>query len=284
MADPVTPAAETAPLIPQHIVDMLIGYGQNIGFALLTLVIGWMLANWLGSFVGKRLDKITKGDLTLSNILGRAARVTALILTFIVVLGRFGVQTASLVAVLGAAGLAIGLALQGTLSNVAAGVMLLFFRSFKIGDVIDADCAIGKVRDIGLFITQLDTPDNVRVIIPNSRLWGNQIKNIVANPTRRCDMVFSISYSDDMELAKTIAREIVTADARVLKEPAPMIVIGQLGESSVDLFVRPWVNTPEFWDVKFTLIQAIKKAFDERGLTIPFPQRDVHLYQAAPKG
>jgi small conductance mechanosensitive channel len=284
MAEPVAPVAETAPLIPQHIMDLLIGYGQSIGFALLTLIVGWILANWIGSFVSKRVEKLTKGDVTLANILGKAVRITALILTFIVVLGRVGVQTASLVAVLGAAGLAIGLALQGTLSNVAAGVMLLFFRPFKIGDVIDADGAIGKVREIGLFITELDTPDNIRVIIPNGRLWGNQIKNIVANPTRRCDMVFSISYSDDMELAKTIAREIVTADARVLTDPVPMIVIGQLGESSVDLFVRPWVKTAEFWDVKFTLIQAIKKAFDERGITIPFPQRDVHLYQAAPKG
>jgi len=275
-----TPEASTA-AVDAATMRMIIDYGSQALLAILVLVVGWILSRWLGAFVAKRMERITHGDVTLASVFGRVIRVTGLILTILVVLSQFGVQTTTLVAVLGAAGLTIGLALQGTLSNVAAGVMLIIFRPFKVGDVIDAGGALGKVLDIGLFITQLNTPDNVRIYLPNSTIWGNQIKNIVANDTRRLDLIFSISYGDDMDKAKAIAKDILAADARILADPAPTIVIGELGDSSVNLFVRPWVKTAEYWDVKWTMIQAIKKAFDERGITIPFPQRDVHLFQAS---
>ncbi len=282
MADVDTVIVATTPAtINATTMRMIIDYGSQALLAIVVLVVGWILSRWMGAFVAKRMEKITHGDVTLANVFGRVIRVTGMILTILVVLSQFGVQTTTLVAVLGAAGLTIGLALQGTLSNVAAGVMLIIFRPFKVGDVIDAGGALGKVLDIGLFITQLNTPDNVRIYLPNSNVWGNQIKNIVANDTRRLDMVFGISYGDDMDKAKAIAKEILAADARILADPAPTIVIGELGDSSVNLFVRPWVKTAEYWDVKWTMIQAIKKAFDERGITIPFPQRDVHLFQAS---
>lgn len=267
--------------VSPELVDTLIAHGKQVAFAVLILIAGWMISRWLGAFAASRIATVTKGDLTIPAIFGKIVRIAGLVLTIIVVLGQFGVQTTSLVALIGAAGLTIGLALQGTLSNVAAGVMLLIFRPFKVGDVIDTDGVVGKVLDIGLFITELNTPDNIRVILPNSRIWGNQIKNIVANPTRRLDLVFSISYGDDMEKAKGIVREVLAGEKRILADPAPMIVVGQFGDSSVDLFIRPWVNTAEYWDVRFALLQGIKQAFDEKGITIPFPQRDVHLHQAS---
>jgi len=284
MAEP-TAATETtsttSPLLSPELIDTLIVHGKQIAFAVLILIIGWMVSRWLGAFAAARIATVTKGDQTIPNIFGKIVRIAGLVLTVIVVLGQFGVQTTSLVALIGAAGLTIGLALQGTLSNVASGVMLLIFRPFKVGDVIDTDGVVGKVLDIGLFITELNTPDNIRVILPNSRIWGNQIKNIVANPTRRLDLVFSISYGDDMEKAKSVVREVLAGEKRILPEPAPMIVVGQFGDSSVDLFIRPWVNTAEYWDVRFALLQGIKQAFDQQGITIPFPQRDVHLHQAS---
>lgn len=274
----VDTSASDGSLDPE-LVKMAIEYGSSALLAIIVLFAGWMLSRWLGAFVAKRMEKLTKGDVTLAAIFGKVVRMSGMVLTGLVVLSQFGVQTTTLVALLGAAGLTIGLALQGTLANVAAGVMLLIFRPFKLGDVIEVSGVVGKVRDIGLFITQLDTPDNIRVYLPNSGVWGNQIKNLVENPTRRLDLVFSISYKDDMDQALAIAKEIVEADPRVQKDPAPLYVVGQLGDSSVDLFIRPWVTPADLWPLRFALIQNIKKAFDERGITIPYPQRDVHMFQ-----
>lgn len=258
---------------------MVVEYGGSALLAIIVLLAGWMCSRWLGAFVATRMEKLTKGDVTLAAIFGKVVRMAGMVLTGLVVLSQFGVETTSLIAMVGAVGLTIGLALQGTLANVAAGVMLLIFRPFKIGDVIDVSNVVGTVRDIGLFITQLDTPDNIRVFLPNSDVWGNTIKNLVENPIRRLDLVFSISYKDDIDKALAIAKEVVEADPRVSTEKPPLYVVGQLGESSVDLFIRPWVTPADLWPLRFALLQNIKKAFDERGVTIPYPQRDVHLFQ-----
>lgn len=282
MADATAPASPTTPSdtsIDPEMMKMVIEYGSSALLAIIVLIAGWMLSRWLGAFVAKRMEKLTHGDVTLAAIFGKVIRMSGMVLTGLVVLSQFGVQTTTLVAMLGAIGLTIGLALQGTLANVAAGVMLLIFRPFKIGDVIEVSGVLGTVRDIGLFICQLDTPDNIRVFLPNSSVWGNQIKNLVENPIRRLDLVFSISYKDDIDKALAIAKEIVEADPRVSTEKPPLFVVGQLGESSVDLFIRPWVTPADLWPLRFALLQNIKKAFDERGVTIPYPQRDVHLFQ-----
>ncbi len=282
MADATAPAPTTSSTetsFDPEVVKLVIDYGSSALLAIIVLVAGWMLSRWLGAFVAKRMEKLTHGDVTLAAIFGKVFRMTGMVLTGLVVLSQFGVQTTTLVAMLGAVGLTIGLALQGTLANVAAGVMLLIFRPFKLGDVIEVSGVIGTVRDIGLFICQLDTPDNIRVFLPNSSVWGNQIKNLVENPIRRLDLIFSISYRDDVDKALAIAKEIVEADPRVSTEKPPLYALGQLGESSVDLFVRPWVKPADLWPLRFALLQNVKKAFDERGITIPYPQRDVHLFQ-----
>ena len=267
--------------IDQKYIDLAIHYGQNAVIAILILCGGWWVSLWISNLLKGRVMAIGKGDETLASVLAKVTRIAIMVLTVIIVLGQFGVQTASLVALLGAAGLAIGLALQGTLSNVAAGVMLLVLRPFKLGDVVDIDGINGTVKDIGLFMTQINTPDNVAVLVPNNRIWGAPIRNFAGNKTRRLDLMFSIAYEDDIDKALKIIADLVLADARTLKDPEPVFVVGQLGESSVDLFVRPWVNHGEYWDLRFTLIKAVKQAFDKEGITVPYPQRVVHTTVSA---
>jgi len=267
--------------IDQKYIDMTFHYGQNAVIAIMILCGGWWISYWVSNLLKGRVMAIGKGDETLASVLAKVSRIALMVLTVIIVLGQFGVQTASLVALLGAAGLAIGLALQGTLSNVAAGVMLLVLRPFKLGDIVDIDGINGAVKDIGLFMTQINTPDNVAVLVPNNRIWGAPIRNFAGNKTRRLDLVFSIAYEDDVDKAIQLIADIVTADARTLKDPEPLFVVGQLGESSVDLFIRPWVNHADYWDLNFALIKAVKQAFIKEGITIPFPQRVVHMPVAA---
>jgi small conductance mechanosensitive channel len=196
-------------------------------------------------------------------------------------LGQAGVSTAPFVAVIGAAGLAVDFALQGSLSNFAAGVMIIFFRPFRVGDVIEGGGTLGAVEEIQVFATILKTADNKRIIVPNSALTSGNIINYSANPNRRVDLVFGIGYDDDMAKAKGIAMEILARHPLVLKDPAPEVVVGQLADSSVNLYVRPWVRNADYWATYFDLIESIKGAFDKQGITIPFPQRDVHLHQVA---
>jgi small conductance mechanosensitive channel len=203
--------------------------------------------------------------------------------TIIAVLNRFGVETTSFVAVMGAAGLAIGLALQGTLSSVAAGVMLLFFRPFKVGDYIDAAGIAGTVKKTTLFITEMATPDNVMMVVPNASLWGVPIHNYSTNPTRRLDLTVGIGYDDDMDKAQAALLALVEADARVLKDPAPMTAITNLGDNAVDVMVRFWCAAGDYWTVKFDLTKAIKASMDAQGISIPYPQRDVHLHHVSGK-
>lgn len=243
--------------------------------ALLIFFIGHLVAKMVARLIGKVLGR-TKLDVILVEFI--QSLVNALLLVFVVVaaLDQLGVNTNSVIAVLGAAGLAIGLALQGSLQNFAAGFMLLIFRPFKGGDFVEAAGTSGVIDKIGIFSTTMHTGDNKQVIIPNGTIYSSNIINYSARGTRRIDMVFSIGYSDDIRLARDVIAKVISADARVLPEPEPLIAVGELGASSVNFFVRPWVKSDDFWPVRFDLTEKIKLAFDENGISIPFPQMDIH--------
>ena len=205
----------------------------------------------------------------------------AALMVFVVLaaLGQLGVQTTSFIAVLGAAGLAVGLALQGSLSNFAAGVMMIIFRPFKIGDYVEGGGTGGTVKAIHIFTTTLTTPDNKRVVVPNSKMMGDNITNYSAEGTRRLDLTASISYDDSIDKAKAALLDLLAKEPRVLKDPAPFVGVLKLGDSSVDFAVRPWVKSEDYGDVSFALTEAIKKRLDADGFTMPFPQQDIHLYK-----
>jgi len=194
------------------------------------------------------------------------------------VLNQFGVETASLIALLGTIGLAIGLALQGTLSNIASGVMLLLLRPFNVGDTVDIAGTGGVVDEIGLFVIEMHTFDNIAITIPNSKVWGSKIENYTRNALRRVDLDFGISYEDDIDKAMDIVREILDADERVLPEPETLIAVGSLGDSAVVLRVRPWTSTEHVWPLRYDLIKKVKQRFDQENITFPFPQRELHVY------
>lgn len=261
-------------------ISLLTTYGLNVIGAILILIIGKIIANWVQSRVASWLGKSSKVDDTLTGFLSNLARYVVLIATVLAVLAQFGIETTSLIAVLGAASLAIGLALQGTLSNVAAGVMLLFFRPFKTGDVVETAGIKGSVKSITLFVTELATPDNVQILVPNSQVWGTIVKNYSHHATRRVDLVMGIDYGDDIDKAQSVVQQVVKADSRVLADPAPMVVVGNLGESSVDLTIRVWCQASDYWPVKFDLTKTLKQRFDVEKLSIPFPQRTIHMVKA----
>jgi small conductance mechanosensitive channel len=261
----------------QQGVTLLTAYGLKIIGALLILFIGRMVANWVQAKVAFQLGKSGKVDETLTGFLANLARYVVLIATVLAVLAQFGIETTSLIAVLGAASLAIGLALQGTLSNVAAGVMLMLFRPFKAGDYVETAGIAGSVKSITLFVTELATPDNVQIMVPNSQVWGTIVKNYSHHATRRVDLVIGIDYGDDIDKAQAVVQQVVKADSRVLADPAPMVVVGNLGENSVDLTIRVWCQAGDYWPVKFDLTKTLKQRFDAEQLTIPFPQRMVHM-------
>lgn len=257
-------------------------WSVKIFIALLIFLIGQMVAKIIARILGKVLSH-TKLDKILVDFI--QSLVNALLLVFVIVaaLDQLGVNTNSVIAVLGAAGLAIGLALQGSLQNFAAGFMLLIFRPFKDGDFVEAAGTSGIVEKIGIFSTTLRTGDNKEVIIPNGSIYSSNIINYSKRPTRRIDMIFSIGYHDDIRLARDVIAGIIKTEPRILFEPEPQIVVGELGASSVNFYVRPWVKTDDYWDVRFSLNEKIKLAFDEHGITIPFPQMDVHWNKQAPK-
>ncbi len=257
-------------------------WSMKIFIALLIFLIGQMVAKIIARILGKVLSH-TKLDKILVDFI--QSLVNALLLVFVIVaaLDQLGVNTNSVIAVLGAAGLAIGLALQGSLQNFAAGFMLLIFRPFKDGDFVEAAGTSGIVEKIGIFSTTLRTGDNKEVIIPNGSIYSSNIINYSKRPTRRIDMIFSIGYHDDIRLARDVIAGIIKTEPRILFEPEPQIVVGELGASSVNFYVRPWVKTDDYWDVRFSLNEKIKLAFDEHGITIPFPQMDVHWNKQAPK-
>ena len=253
--------------------------GMSLIGAIIILVIGFTIAGWTSKRVRKSALKSEKFDDTLAPVFGQVIKVVILVVTLLAVLGQFGVETASIIAILGAAGLAVGLALQGTLSNVAAGMMLLILRPFKVGDVIEVSGTLGVVDEVGLFTTDMHSFDNVGITMPNSRVWGAEIKNLTQFDTRRCDLEFGISYTDDMDKAIGLIKDILAADDRILEEPETLIAISALGDSSVVIRVRPWTETGNLWPLRYDLTKRVKEVFDENDISIPFPQRDVHLFQ-----
>lgn len=269
---------ETFNQYSESLVPLFVEYGLSVIGALLILFIGWTVAGWASKKVVKKATISKKIDETLIPILGQTVRILLLLVTVLAVLNQFGVETASVIAVLGASALAIGLALQGTLSNVAAGAMLLILRPFKVGDAVIIGGTTGVVDSIGLFTTEMHTFDNIGVSMPNSRVWGNEIQNLNQFETRRVDMEFGISYDDDMDKAIKIIKNILNADKRVLPEPEPLLAIGNLGDSSVVIRVRPWTNTPNVWPLRYDIIKKVKEEFDKNDVTFPFPQRDVHMF------
>lgn len=243
---------------------------------LILLFVAWLVAGWVAAIVRRACEK-AKIDLTLSKFFAKAARWSILILALLACLGVFGVNTTSFAAVLAAAGLAVGLALQGSLSNFAAGVMLLIFRPFKVGDVVSVSGQTGKVNEIELFTTTLDTPDNRRLILPNSAVFGSTIENITYHDTRRVEVVVGVDYSADIDTTRSVLTEAATGVPNRLDDPAPVVVLGELGASSVDWKIRIWCRTADFWSVKEAATRAVKMALDRAGITIPFPQMDVHV-------
>jgi len=260
-------------------IAFLIRMGMQALAAIAILVVGWLIAATGERSVRKRAARSQTMDATLAIVLAKITRALILAVTLIAVLNQFGVQTTSLIALLGAAGLAIGLALQGALSNVAAGIMLLMLRPFRVGDVVEFGSTLGTVDEIGLFVTSMHRPDNIAMIVPNSQVWGNTIMNYGRNDTRRVDMIFGISYSDDMDKAVGIISTLIDADQRFLKEPEPLVAVAELADSSVNIFARPWVNRQDFFAAKLDLTRKVKERFDSEGISIPFPQQDVHLHQ-----
>jgi len=253
-------------------------YGLRIAGAVLLLVVGWTAAAWSRRAVGGLVERSQRLDPTLKPLFGNLARYLVLALTLVAVLSQFGVQTASIIAVLGAAGLAIGFALQGTLQNVAAGVMLLSLRPFRIGDYIDAEGISGTVVEIGVFTTELRTFDGVYLFVPNARLWNQAVHNYSRNPTRRLDVPVGIHYDDDVEAAMGTLREMLSSDERVLADPAPEVMLKELADSSVNLNMRCWAKAGDYWPLLWDLNKQAKLRLEAAGCTIPFPQRDVHLH------
>lgn len=262
--------------ITDEIVLIVTQYGLDVIGALIILIVGYIISKRVPSILIRLMGK--RGiDPTVSGFLGSLARFAILAITLLLVLAQFGVQTASLIAVLGAAGLAIGLALQGTLSNVAGGVMLLIFRPMKVGQYVEVAGHGGTVKSISLFTSELATPDNIQIIIPNGSVWGSAIRNFSFHPTRRMDLVVGISYDDDIDKARGNIDRLIQADERSLMEPAHVIEVIELADSSVNFTVRVWCENANYFPLKFALTKAIKQTFDKEGISIPYPQRDVHL-------
>jgi len=268
----------------QEIIDQVIAvsttYGLNVLGAIAILIFGWMVAGWAKGATAKALGRIKAVDEMLTGFFSSLIKYVIIAFTLVAVLNRFGVETTSFVAVIGAAGLAIGLALQGTLSNVAAGVMLLLFRPFKVGDFIEGGGLSGTIKEAGLFTTKLATADNIHIVAPNSQLWGSAIRNFSHHPTRRVDLSIGIGYGDDIDKAIDVIKSIAAEDARIHTDPAPFVEVANLGDNAVELVVRVWADNGDYWAVKFAMTKAIKQTFDKKGISFPFPQRDVYIHQA----
>lgn len=255
---------------------LAVSYGLSVVGALIILIVGFWIAGRARHAMENWLARIDSVDETLSRFLGGLVRYIVIAVTLLAVLSEFGVQTASLLAVLGAAGLAIGLALQGTLSNVAAGVMLLFLRPFKLGDFIEAGGVSGTVKDMSLFRVELSTPDNVQIFVPNSDIWASAILNYSYNDTRRVEIECGIAYSDDIGTAMEVMKKVVGGDARVLADPEPVYAVKSLGDSSVNVIARVWVKASDYWPFTFDKTREIKEGYDAAGLNIPFPTQTVY--------
>lgn len=265
-----------------QLVVLVTEHGTSIGAKLVAAILIFLVGRWLARVITnvarKAFQKANMED-TLEKFLCNMLNAVLLVVVVIAAIGALGVQTTSLLAVLGAAGLAVGLALQGSLSNFASGVLIVAFRPYKVGDFIEAGGVAGTVKEVQIFTTIIHAPDNKKILVPNSQIMAGTIVNYSANPTRRLDLVVGCSYGDDLDDVRKVLNEIVASDERILEDPAPTIEVVALGESSVNFVVRPWVNSSDYWAVHFHLHEQVKKRFDQAGLHIPFPQRDVHVYQ-----
>ena len=250
-------------------------YSLQVIGAIIILVVGWIAAG-LAKKIVRRLLLKTKTDESVISFVGHLTYFLILIFTVLAALAKFGVQTASFIAVLGAAGLAIGLALQSTLANFAAGILILILRPFRIGDYIEGAGVAGTVKEIELFTTVLATVDNIKILVPNGKLYGDVIKNISGYDSRRIDIVVGIGYGSPIGKAVEILGALIKEDVRILPDPPPQVAVSELTDSSVNLVFRPWVKKEDYWDVRFDLIRKIKESFDRNGIEIPFPQRVVH--------
>jgi len=255
--------------------DLVTIYAIKIVVSLLIFFVGKKLASW-ATKISLNLMKRSNVDETLSKFFSNIIYGLLIVVVVLAALSNLGINTTSFVAILGAAGLAIGLAFKDTFANIGAGVLIVFFRPFKIGDFIQASGEMGTVEEINLFSTMMKTGDNKQVIIPNSSIVGGNITNFSTKDTRRVDFVFGIGYDDDLKLAKSTLEEIVSSDERSLDEPAPFVAVSELADSSVNFVVRVWVKSEDYWGVYFDTIEKVKLTFDEKGISIPYPQMDVH--------
>lgn len=260
-----------------RIQGLIVSCGAQVLVAIIILVVGRFAALGIRSLLVKIMKK-SKVDETLVSFVASLSYVAIMTFVVLAALARMGVQTTSFVAVIGAAGLAIGFALQGSLSNFAAGVLMIIFKPFKLGDFIEGGGTAGVVEEIGIFVTELKSPDNKKIIVPNAKMTSDNIINYSAKECRRVDLVAGVSYSDDLDKVKNLLKEILDEDERILKDPEPTIGVLELADSSVNFAVRPWVKTADYWDVYFAVQEQIKKRFDAAGISIPFPQQDVYMH------
>ena len=258
----------------------VVGFGKNLVVALIIFYVGRMVVGLVVRGFRKLLQR-NDVDQTLETFACNLVRAALLVVVIIAAISALGIETTSFIAIFGAAGLAVGLALQGSLSNFAAGVLIVLFRPYKVGDFIEGAGISGVVEQVQILTTVLKTGDNKQVIVPNKQIMDSVITNYSANETRRVDMVIGVSYDDDLDKVRRTVEELVAADDRILAEPACTIAVSALADSSVNFVVRPWVKTADYWGVMFDLTEAIKKRFDKEGISFPFPQQDVHLYKAS---
>lgn len=259
--------------------DLAVKYGLKLLLALITLVIGLWIIKMILNAIGRNMEK-RDVDATVRQFLRSLLSALLKIMLIIAVISMVGVEMTSFVAILAAAGFAIGMALSGTLQNFAGGVILIIFKPFKAGDFIDAQGYMGTVKEIQIFNTILKTPDNKTIIIPNGGLSTGSMTNFSTEPQRRVDFTFGIGYSDDIDKAKSVISRLIDADSRILKDPAPFVAVSELADSSVNLVVRVWADAGNYWGIFFDMTENVKKAFDKEGISIPFPQTDVHVYNA----
>ena len=260
------------------VTNIILLHSTNIALALIIFFVGKWLVNKFVILLVKIMDRQDNIDKTLSNFLEDIIYYLLMAIIILTSLDQLGIHTTSFLALLGAAGLAVGLALKDSLSNFASGVMIIIFKPYKIGDIVRAGGIIGKIKEVHLFNTEFTTFDNQKILVPNGLITSGTITNINAHNTRRIDLTVGISYDDSIKKAKEILSDIILTNEKILKEPKATIGVSELGDSSVNFIIRPWVKTDDFWDVKFELIENIKIRFDEEGICIPYPQRDVHLY------
>ena len=259
-------------------IDLGIDFGIKVATALAIFLLGKFVIRLLVGAISKMMSKQSV-DKTLETFICNLVRTALMVVVVIAAIGALGVETTSFIAIFGAAGLAVGLALEGSLSNFASGVLIVLFRPYRVGDFVEAAGIAGSVEQVQILTTILKTGDNKQIIVPNSQIMDSIITNYSANDTRRVDMVVGVSYEDDLDKVRKTIEELLAADERILDEPAPLIAVSELADSSVNFVVRPWVKSSDYWGVKFEMTEAIKKRFDKEGISFPYPQQDVHVYK-----